>query len=461
MKKTKSNKSKNSQTKAPCAVIILAAGKGTRMKSRRPKVLHEIGGLSMIGHVIKTAEALQPEKIIVVVGPDMEEVAQAVKPHATVIQKQQAGTGDAVKAAMPLLKNFKGDVLVLYGDVPLITTDDLVSLRAQRAQSKAGLCIAAMESENPVSYGRIVLNKDGSLKEIVEAKDATPAQKEITLCNAGLLCVDGAQLPRWLEKITNKNKQKEYYLTDLPAIAARDKIKTSVFEIDEESVTGVNDRAGLALAESVFQNRKRLQVLMNGATMIDAMNVWFSWDTIIGSDVVIEPSVFFGPGVTVDSGVTIRAFSHLEGVKIAKDVTIGPFARIRPGTTLGEGAKIGNFVEIKKSNIGKGSKINHLAYVGDTIMGEGTNFSAGAITVNYDGFDKHQTTIGKNVMIGSNVNLVAPVEIQDGAFVAAGSTITEDVPSDALGIARKRQDIRPGWAATFRRQKKAVKARKS
>ena len=455
MKKPKSHKNKQS-----CAVIILAAGKGTRMKSARPKVLHEIGGLPMIGHVIKTAEALRPHKIIVVIGPGMDDVAQAVKPHATVVQKQQAGTGDAVKAALPALKNFKGDVLVLYGDVPLITPDDLIGLRAAKTKNKAGLSIAVMDAQDPAAYGRVILNHDGSLKEIVEAKDASAAQREITLCNAGLMYIDGVKLPGWIAKIGNTNKQKEYYLTDLPVIAGREKIKTSIYEIDEESVTGVNDRAGLALAESVFQNRKRLEILMGGVTMVDAMNVWFSWDTKIAADVTIEPGVFFGPGVEVASGCTIRAFSHLEGVKVSNNVSLGPFARIRPGTVLEGGAKIGNFVEIKKSIIGKGAKINHLAYVGDTDMGEGTNFSAGAITVNYDGFDKHKTVIGKNAMIGSNVNLVAPVHVRDGAFIAAGSTITEDVPTDALAIARKRQDNHPGWAATFRKQKTARKKAK-
>lgn len=436
------------------AIIILAAGKGTRMKSAKVKVLHEIGGLPMISHVIKTAESLKPEKIVVVIGPDMEEVAEAVKPHATVIQKNRNGTGDAVKTALPALKNFKGeDVLIVCGDVPLVRTEDLKNLIKARKQHKAGISLAAMFPADPGPYGRMVVSRDGTLEKIVEAKDATEEEKMITLCNAGILCADAKHLGSWLGKITNKNTQKEYYLTDLPAIAAQDGAKSVIVEFPDETVLGVNDRANLAMVEYVFQHDKRLAALLDGVTMTDPETVYFSWDTRIASDVVIEPNVVFGPGVSVASGSTIRAYSYLEGARIGKNASIGPFARLRPGADLGENVKIGNFVEIKKSKIGRGSKVSHLAYVGDTSMGEDTNFGCGAITVNYDGFDKYQTVIGDNVMIGSGVNLIAPVRVNNGAFVAAGSTVTEDVPANALSIGREPAKLRKGWAAEFRKRK--------
>jgi bifunctional UDP-N-acetylglucosamine pyrophosphorylase/glucosamine-1-phosphate N-acetyltransferase len=440
------------------AVIILAAGKGTRMKSAKAKVLHEVGGLPMITHVINTVEELKPGKIVVVVGPGMEDVAATVKPHATVIQKSQKGTGDAVKAAMPALKNFKGsDVLVLFGDVPLLHVEDLKALVASR--KKSGIAIAAMRPAVPGPYGRIVLNKNGTLKKIVEAKDASPSEKEISLCNSGLMCVDARKLGQWLGKIKNSNKQKEYYLTDLPTIASSEKSTTSIIEVPAHSVHGVNDRIDLALVEALFQRRMRLEALQNGVTMTDPETVYFSWDTKIASDVTIEPNVVFGEGVKIGKGSVIKAFSHITGATIGQNVSIGPFARLRPGTELGDKVRIGNFVEVKKSKIGKGAKINHLAYVGDTLMGDETNFSAGAITVNYDGFNKHETKIGKGVMVGSNVNIIAPVKIDDGAFIAAGSTVTEDVPANALSIGREPAKLRKGWAANFRKRK--AKARKT
>ncbi|MCC7305839.1 MAG: bifunctional UDP-N-acetylglucosamine diphosphorylase/glucosamine-1-phosphate N-acetyltransferase GlmU [Alphaproteobacteria bacterium] len=446
-------------SKNSLAIIILAAGKGTRMKSAKAKVLHEIGGLPMLSHVIKTAEQLKPQKIVVVLGPGMEDVAKIIKPYDVAIQKSPKGTADAVKAAMPALKNFKGsDVLVLYGDVPLVTGEDLENLVAARSRVKnAGLAVAVMQPENPGSYGRVVLNKDGSVHKIVEAKDCSPAERNIDLCNAGMICADAKKLGGWLNKIKPANAQKEFYLTDLPQIAAKENVKTVIAGIEEDSARGINSRVELAVAETVFQMRTRLTMMESGVTLVDPPSVFFAWDTKIAPDVTIEPNVVFGPGVEIAANCRIKSYSHIEGTKIGKGVSIGPFARIRPDTVIGEEAKIGNFVEIKKSKIGKGSKINHLAYVGDTLMGEHTNFSAGAITVNYDGFDKHQTRIGKNVMVGSNVNLVAPVVINDGAFVAAGSTITEDVPANSLSIARERPKLREGWASEFRRKKSGKK----
>lgn len=406
----------------------------------------------MIAHVIKTANLLNPAKIVVVIGPGMEEVAQAVRPYPCVIQKKPLGTGDAVKSALSALKRFNGkDVLVLYGDTPLVRAEDLKLLFADK---NAAVTIAAMRPANPEGYGRLVLNEDGSLKKIIEHKDATKAERSIDLCNAGLMRIDARMLKVWIKKITNANAQKEFYLTDLPAIAADRGYRTSVAEILEESACGVNDRLDLAVAERIFQDRKRTEALRGGVTMIDPGSVYFSLDTKIEPDVVIEPGVFFGPGVKIGAGSIIRAFSHLEGAVIGRNVSVGPFARLRPGSAIGEGARIGNFVEVKKSSIGRRSKINHLAYVGDTAMGEETNFSAGAITVNYDGFSKHKTVIGRGVMVGSNVNLIAPVTVHDGAFVAAGSTVTEDVPANALSIGRSRPEIRKGWAGKYKMRKK-------
>lgn len=439
------------------SIIILAAGKGTRMKSAKPKVLHEIGGLPVLLHVIKTAEKLKPQKIVVVIAPGMDDVAAIAKPHAVAIQKNQKGTGDAVKAALPALKGAKSHVLVLYGDVPLVRVEDLKALLKLRADKNAGIALVTMTPNSPGNYGRIVLNNDDTLKAIVEAKDATAEQKKITLCNSGIMCVDASKISAWLEKIKDNNKQKEFYLTDLPSVAAQENQKTVVLEVDPQSVGGINDRLDLALNEALFQRRKRMEMLESGVTLFDPETIYFAWDTQIASDVVIEPNVIFGEGVSIGSGSKIRAFSHIEGAEIAENVSIGPFARLRPGSIIGEEARIGNFVEIKKSSIGKGAKINHLAYVGDTQMGDETNFSAGAITVNYDGFDKHKTVIGKNVMIGSNVNLVAPVKIDDGAIVAAGSTITDNVQANSLSIARERQTDRKNWANEFRKKKKGKK----
>jgi bifunctional UDP-N-acetylglucosamine pyrophosphorylase/glucosamine-1-phosphate N-acetyltransferase len=440
------------------AIVILAAGRGTRMKSTKSKVLHEIGRLPMLGHVIKAAESLKPAKIIVVTGPGMDDVSLAAHPHETVIQKSQKGTGDAVKSALPALKNINADdVLILYGDTPLVNAADLKTLIKTRHKTKSGICIAAMWPENPGNYGRVVLNAQGNLEKIIEAKDATPDERQIGLCNAGFMCVDARKISTWVNAIKNTNAQGEYYLTDLPVIAAKQKSKTAIAEISEESAQGVNDRLDLARAERLFQDRRRLEFLNAGVTMTDPATVYFSHDTKIAADVVIEPGVVFAPGVSIESGAVIRAYSYIEGATVKKGAVIGPFARLRPGADIGENVKIGNFVEIKKSKIGKGSKINHLAYVGDTIMGAGVNFGAGAITVNFDGFDKFQTKIEDGVMVGSNANLIAPVTLHNGAFVAAGSTVAEDVPANSLFIGRERPKIRENWAAEFRGRKRKKK----
>lgn len=442
----------------PLAVVILAAGKGSRMKSDTPKVLHKIAGLAMINHVVNVAESLNPAQIITVLAPDMKDVAQAVASHTVAIQKEANGTGGALRAAMPALKGFKGNVVVLLGDVPLITMKTVRALIKAKGQDvSTGLSVLGVDLPNPSGYGRLVMNKQKILEQIVEEKDATKAQKTITVINSGAFCLDGARLERWVKKLNKNNAQGEYYITDLPAIAAKDKAVTKVaMASDADEVRGCNTRQDLASLEAIMQNRLRDAAMAKGVTMLEPSSVYLSHDTKLGKDVLLEPHIFFGPKVQVAVGTHIKAFSHFEDCKIGKNGNIGPFARLRPGADLAEDVKIGNFVEIKKSKIGKRSKINHLGYVGDTTMGADVNFSAGAITVNYDGFEKHQTIIGDGVMVGSNVNLVAPLSIDNGAFIAAGSTITEDVPADALSIARDAHKIREGWAAEYRKKKQAI-----
>lgn len=445
-------------TKKPLACVILTAGFGKRMKSAQPKVSHKIAGLPMIKWLLRSVEELEPEKIIVVTAPDAITVAQAVSPHTTMVQKKALGTGDAVKAALPALEGFKGNVMVLLGDMPLLSTVMMQNLIETREQgSDTGLAVLGVEYKNPPAFGRLILNPDKTLNRIVEDRDATPEQRMIKLCNTGAFCIDGERLAGWLERINNDNAQSEYYITDLPVIAAQDGVKTAVCVLhDAEEVMGVNNRADLAAIEAVMQKRLRKKVMENGATLIDPDTVHFSWDTKIGRDVVIGPNVFFGPGVIVADNVTIEAFCHIEGARIDNDCIVGPFARLRPGTHLWPRVKVGNFVEVKNSLLHEGVKANHLSYIGDSEIGAGTNFSCGAITANYDGFDKHKTNIGENVMIGSNVTLVAPVSIGHGSYVAAGSTITKDVTPDALAIERADPRQIEGWSAK-NRKKKSVK----
>ncbi len=433
----------------PLAVVILAAGKGKRMQSDLPKVMHELAGKPMISILIdQVVQQFAPEKIIVVTAPDMDALRETVKPHESVIQKTQNGTADAVKAALPALKGFKGNVLILLGDEPLAPMQVLAEMAAHDSPS-----VMAIIPPDPYGLGRMVMDEEGQLIEIIEEKDCDDDQREIIVCNAGNFCVPSSKLEEWLGKIGNDNAQGEYYLTDMPKFAAADGVPFDVFTMPIDHVWGINDRMQLAEHEQIFRQMLRDAHVMNGVRMVDPNTVYFHHDTIVAPGVMIEPSVFFGAGVRIEQGAHIKAFSHLEGAHVGANTTVGPFARLRPGSEIGEGVRIGNFVEIKKSTIGKGSKINHLAYVGDCTMGDDVNFSAGAITVNYDGFNKHQTVIGKNVMIGSNVNLVAPLTIDDGAFVAAGSTINEDVPADSLSIARDKPSIREGWATKFREGK--------
>ena len=445
---------------AELTVIILAAGQGTRMKSSQPKVLHEIAGLPMLGHVIKAAEALNPARICVVTNPALPQVAAAAAPHMVAHQEKALGTGHALKCAIEQLPDITGDVLMLYGDVPLLSAVTLEGFLQHHRQGDFGATVLAFVPPEPKGYGRIFQNGDGSLARIVEEADATPEEKLVRLCNAGPLLLKAEGLAQRLGRLEPKNNQGELYVVDLPKILNDDGIACGVIRGEYFELRGINDRAQLAELELGWQHRHRLQVMRSGVTLQDPNTTYFNHDTHIAQDVVIGANVVFGPHVTVESGAVIRPFCHLEGVTVGAGALVGPFARLRPGTTIGADAHIGNFVEIKNADIGQGAKINHLAYVGDADVGARSNIGAGVITANYDGYDKHRTVIGANVMVGSNANLIAPVRVEDGAYVAAGSTITKNVPADALAVSRTQQDIKQGWAATYRARKQKAKAAK-
>lgn len=430
------------------AVIVLAAGKGTRMRSALPKVLHKVAGRSMIGHVVAAAEALGADPVVVVVAPGMDSVAAAVKPHPVAVQTEQNGTADAVKAAREPLAGFAGDVLILYGDCPLIQADTLARMRQERQDEAVTVLGIRVRGVSP--YGRLVLSADGTLERIVEALDATEAERRIDLCNSGVMLIDGARLFVLLDAIGNSNAKGEYYLTDIVAVARNAGLSCRVVEAPAQEALGVNSRAELSVAEVTMQTRLRRKAMENGATLIDPKSVWFAFDTALGSDVTVEPNVVFGPGVTVGDGVEIRAFCHIEKATIETGAIIGPYARLRPGASIGEGAHIGNFVEIKNARIDKGAKANHLSYIGDADVGAGANIGAGTITCNYSGSGKHQTVIHDNAFIGSNNTLIAPVTIEQNAYTAAGSVISENVPANALAIARARQVNKEGYANQLR-----------
>lgn len=444
-------------TRTPLACVILAAGKGTRMKSALSKVMHPLAGRPMLGWLLDTVRALQPDRVVVVTAPDAPDVRAFAAPHDTVIQHERRGTGDAVKAALPALEGFAGDVLILLGDMPLLSAGTLRALvAARRRDERTGLSVlGGVYAHDTPPFGRLILNEDGALARIVEYKDATPEERSVTLCNTGAFCVDGARLADWVGAIGSDNAQKEYYITDIVAIAAAEGVRAHAHVThDLDEAMGVNSRADLAALEARMQRMLRLRAMENGATLLDPGSVYFSWDTVLGQDVTVEPHVFFGPGVSVGDGAHIRAFSHFEDCTVEEDVAAGPFARLRPGAVVGRRSRIGNFVEVKNATLGEGVKANHLAYIGDATVGAGVNFSCGAITVNYDGVNKHKTVIGENAMIGSNVSLVAPIAVGDGAYVAAGSTITKDVPADALAVAREKPTVIEGWAATKRARAK-------
>ena len=443
----------------PLKIIILGAGKGTRMQSDLPKVLHALANRPMLGHVLDTALALGPEQVMTVIGPDMPELAALVAPHPCVVQAERSGTGHAVRMAQQSLQDFTGDVIILYGDTPLITPETLRKLIGARAKADdPAVVVLGFRPDDPAGYGRLILEENGHLSEIVEHKEASDAQRKVTLCNSGVMCFDGARLPGLLAAIGNDNAKGEYYLTDAVGLARRRGWVCSVTEAPVTETLGVNSRAQLAEAEAVLQTRLRRRAMARGASLVAPETVHFSADTRLGRDVVIEPNVVFGPGVDVADRVRIKAFSHLEHCRIAAHAEIGPYARLRPGAEIGEGARIGNFVEVKQADIRAGAKVGHLSYIGDAVVGEKANIGAGTITCNYDGFFKYTTEIGAGAFIGSNSALVAPVKIGDGAVIGAGSTLSEDVPGDALAVERAALLQKDGWALRFRANAGAKKA---
>jgi bifunctional UDP-N-acetylglucosamine pyrophosphorylase/glucosamine-1-phosphate N-acetyltransferase len=452
-------------TQPTSLAIILAAGKGTRMKSALPKVLHKLAGAPMIAHVLSAAHAAGIGKTALVVGPGMEEVAQAataLDPKLEVfVQPEQQGTADAVKAARQAFEDFKGHVLILYGDTPLLRSETLKAVAAELS-SGADLVAIGFEAENPTGYGRLLLDDRGRLAAIREEKDASDEERALTLCNSGIMGFRSAKtLLGLLGRIGKNNAKGEFYLTDAVALASGDRLETRIVLSSGAEVLGINSRAELAEAESAMQQRLRARVMAEGVTLIAPETVFLSHDTKIGKDVLIEPHVVIGERVTVADGATIRAFSHLDGARIGEGATVGPFARLRPGANLARGAHIGNFVEIKQAEIAEGAKVNHLTYIGDASVGARANIGAGTITCNYDGFAKHRTEIGADAFIGSNSSLVAPVKIGEGAYIGSGSVISKDVEADALALTRAPQEQRKGWAARVREQRRRDKAKGS
>ncbi len=432
------------------------------MKSALPKVMHPLAGQPMLSYVIHAVTKLKPERTVVVIGREMDDVAAVVSPCATAIQDPPRGTGDAARAARAALKGFKGDVLVVFGDTPFLTGTTMRKMIAARRKPGRGkapaVVVLGMRPDDPGAYGRLVTSDDGSLEAIVEYRDATPAQRRIGLVNSGVMAIDGRHLFKLLDRVGTNNAQGECYLTDIVGIARADGLGCAVVEGSDEELLGINSRAQLAEAEGIIQSRLRAAAMAGGVTMLDPESVTLSFDTKLGRDVVIEPNVFFGPRVRVADNVTIKGFSHIEETTIASGATIGPYARLRPGAAIGAGAHIGNFVEVKKSEIEPGAKVNHLTYIGDARVGRAANVGAGTITCNYDGFTKSHTDIGAGAFIGSNTSLVAPVKVGDGAVTGAGSVITRDVEKDALGVTRAPQRDVAGWAERNRKAKQRAKA---
>ncbi len=448
----------------PLAAIILAAGKGTRMKSARHKVLHEIAGRAMIEHLLGEVEALGAAQLVAVVGEYGEQLREALGDRvAYAEQAEQLGTGHAVQQAAAALAGFEGDVLVLYGDVPFVTgaTMRRMVARLHEADSPASV-VLGFEPADPLRYGRVIADEAGVIAKMVEYKDATEAERACTLCNSGLIAADAKALFALLEQVGHDNAQGEYYLPDVVNIAAAQGRPSAVVTCERaDEVAGINSRAELAAAEAQWQALKRKEAMAAGVTLRVPETVFFSWDTQIAEDVVVEANVVFGPGVSIASGAHVKAFCHIEGASIGAGVEVGPFARLRPGTVLEAGSKVGNFVEIKNAVMGEGAKANHLTYLGDASVGEGANIGAGTITCNYDGYFKHQTNIGPRAFIGSNSALIAPINIGADAIVAAGSAVSRDVADGELRMVRAEQLVKPGWADRFhdamRRKKKAGK----
>jgi bifunctional UDP-N-acetylglucosamine pyrophosphorylase/glucosamine-1-phosphate N-acetyltransferase len=447
----------------PIAAIILAAGKGTRMKSDLHKVLHPIAGRPMLLHLIDSFDAAGAAERVVVVGSLREQVEAAVAPLGvrTVVQADQLGTAHAALQAKQALAGFDGVVIVCFGDAPFLKPDTIARLAARLdAPDKPRIAVLGFRPADPAAYGRIIADSDGRILVMVEYKDASPTQRAETLCNSGVTAVRAADLWPLLERVGNANAAGEYYLPDIVMLATEDGNRSVVIETSEAEVLGINSRAELAFAEHHWQQARRRRAMDEGASLIAPETVWFAHDTKMGRDVTVEPNVVFGPAVEIADKVVIHAFCHIEGATVMSGATVGPYARLRPGSVMEQGSKVGNFVEMKKSVLGPGAKANHLTYLGDAKVGAGANIGAGTITCNYDGFFKYGTEIGHGAFIGSNSALVAPVKIGDGAIVGAGSVVTSDVEANALGITRAKQEVKPGWARRFREIMQAKKAAK-
>ena len=443
------------------ALVILAAGKGTRMQSDLPKVLHKIASAPMLVHAMMAGDSLDPERCIIIAGHGADAVAAVAQNHNSdteiIIQSEQLGTGHAVKQARTALAGFTGNVIVLYGDTPLIQAKTLATL--SKSISDSAICVLGFEARDPGRYGRLITDDD-NLKRIVEFKDASDAEKLVTLCNSGVMAVQAPLLFELLSEIDNKNTTNEYYLTDIVAKAVARGGICKVVRCTETETLGVNSRVELAEAELEFQTLRRDELLENGITMPAPETVHLAYDTMIGRDSTIEQNVVFGPGVTVETGAKIRAFSHLEGAHVSRGCVIGPYARLRPGAELAEDVKIGNFVEIKASLLAEGAKVNHLSYIGDTTVGARANIGAGTVTCNYDGVMKHHTSIGEDAFIGSNTMLVAPVSVGQEAMTASGSVIVRDVPAGDLAIGRAKQENKTWLAVKLMKKLKAIKTAK-
>lgn len=450
-------------TERTCLSIVLAAGEGTRMKSSLPKVLHQVAGLPLVCHMVKAVQGTGDSDVALVVGRGAEDVRNAVEKITNNVsafeQKERLGTAHAVLAARDAIARGYDDLLIVFGDTPLIEAHSLQAARARLA-ADADIVVIGFRPANPTGYGRLI--EDGErLVAIVEEKEATDAQKKIGFCNGGLMAVRGAHALALLDAVENDNAKGEYYLTDIVAIAHAKGLNVSAIEVPVDNVIGINNRAELAEAENIWQSRKRRDMMLSGVTLIAPETVFFSHDTLVEADVIIEPNVFFGPGAHVASGAVIHAFSHIEGAHVGSNAEIGPFARLRPGANLGEKSKVGNFCEVKNAEVGKGAKINHLTYIGDADIGAASNIGAGTITCNYDGYNKYRTVVGEGAFIGSNSSLVAPVTIGDNAYIASGSVITKDVPADALALGRARQENKDGRATLLREKYAAIKAAKA
>lgn len=445
-----------------CLAVVLAAGEGTRMKSKITKVMHPVGHLPVICHVMKAAVGAGAGSVALVLGRDAEAVRDAAVPFgndvSTFVQENRLGTGKAVLAARQAIEQGFDDILVIFGDTPLIGEETLRRARAALAAG-ADVAVIGFRSENPFGYGRLI-ERDGALVAIREHKDATAEEQEINFCNAGLMAIAGSKALSLLDAVENNNAKSEYYLTDIVEISRRNGGKTVAIEAPRKELIGIDTRAGLAEAENLWQRDRRRELMLSGVSMTAPETVFVSHDTVIEQDVLLEPNVVFGPGVKISAGATVHAFSYLEGATVGPDCSVGPFARLRPGTEMHERSKVGNFCEVKKSVIGEAAKVNHLTYVGDAFVGTGANLGAGTITCNYDGVNKHITTIGDGTFVGSNSALVAPVTIGDNAYVASGSVVTIDVPADALAFGRARQVNKGGLAPVIRRRNQEEKQRR-